>query len=134
MKKLAIFYWSTTGLVLFFLLPGAVMNIMKTPDWLEVFKALGYPEYLLPFLGVAKLCGCIVIVLPKLARLKEWAYAGIVFDLVGAIYSGLMVSGFEPAMLIMFVALGVVMSSYWLWHMGARGSVRTAAEPHRNLG
>jgi hypothetical protein len=118
MKKLTIFYWITTGLVLFFLLPGAVMNIMKTPDWLEVFKALGYPEYLLPFLGVAKLCACIVIVLPlpQLVRLKEWAYAGIVFDLVGAIYSGLMVSGFEPAMLIMFLALGVVLTSYWLWH------------------
>ncbi len=118
MKKLTIFYWITTGLVLFFLLPGAVMNIMKTPDWLEVFEALGYPEYLLPFLGVAKLSACIVIVLPlsKLDRLKEWAYAGIVFDLVGAIYSGLMVNGFEPAMLIMFLALGVVMTSYWLWH------------------
>lgn len=116
MKKLDLFYWITTGLVLFFLLPGAVMNIMKTPDWLEVFKALGYPEYLLPFLGVAKLCGCIVIVLPQLRRLKEWAYAGIVFDLVGAIYSALMVSGFEPALLIMFLAVGIVLTSYWLWH------------------
>ena len=115
MKKLDIFYWITTGLVLFFLLPGAIMNIMKTPDWIEVFKVLGYPEYLLPFLGVAKLCGCIAILVPRLDRLKEWAYAGIVFDLVGAIYSALMVSGFEPALLIMFVALGVVLTSYGLW-------------------
>ena len=126
MKKLTIFYWIATGLVLFFLLPGAVMNIMQTPDWLEVFKALGYPAYLLPFLGVAKLCACIVIVLPKLERLKEWAYAGIVFDLTGAIYSALMVNGFEPALLIMFVAVGAVLTSYWLWHRGARGSVPTA--------
>lgn len=116
MKKLTIFYWIATGLVLFFFLPGAVMNIMKTPDWVQVFKDLGYPEYLLPFLGVAKLCGCIVIVLPHFNRLKEWAYAGLVFDLVGAIYSALMVAGFEPAMLIMFVALGGVLASYWLWH------------------
>jgi hypothetical protein len=116
MKKLNIFYWITTGLILFFFLPGAVMNIMRTPDWIEVFKLLGYPAYLLPFLGVAKLCGCIVVVVPQLNRLKEWAYAGLVFDLVGAIYSALMVSGFEPALLIMFVALGVVLTSYWLWH------------------
>lgn len=116
MKKLSIFYWITTGLILFFLLPGSVMNIMKTPDWVEVFKQLGYPEYLLPFLGVAKLCGCVAIVLPQTRRLKEWAYAGIVFDLVGAVYSGLMVSGFEPPMLIMFFALGIVLASYFLWH------------------
>ena len=116
MKKLSIFYWITTGLVLFFLLPGAVMNIMKTPDWVAVFSQLGYPAYLLPFLGVAKLSGCVVIVLPYFNRLKEWAYAGIVFDLAGAIYSALMVNGFEPALLLMFVAVGVVFASYWLWH------------------
>jgi len=115
MKKLNIFYWVSIGLVLFFLVPGSIMNIMKTPDWVEVFNQLGYPEYLLPFLGVAKLVGCIVLVLPYFKRLKEWAYAGLFFDLVGATYSGLVVSGFEPAMLIMFVAIGVLLTSYWLW-------------------
>jgi hypothetical protein len=116
MKKLVIFYWISTALVLFFFLPGAVMNIMRTPDWIEVFKVLGYPAYLLPFLGVAKLCGCLVIVLPHFNRLKEWAYAGLVFDLVGATYSSLMVTGFDPGLLLMFVALCAVLASYWLWH------------------
>jgi hypothetical protein len=116
MKKLTIFYWIATGLVLFFFLPGAVMNIMRTPDWIEVFKVLGYPAYLLPFLGAAKLCGCLVIVLPHFNRLKEWAYAGLVFDLVGATYSALIVTGFDPGLLLMFVALGAVLASYWLWH------------------
>ncbi len=125
MKKLNVYYWIATGLVLFFMLPGALMNIMKTPDWIEVFKLLGYPEYLLPFLGVAKLAGCLVIVLPGFSRLKEWAYAGIVFDLVGAIYSALMTSGFEPALLIMFVAVAAVLSSYFLWHK------RTEMDPSR---
>ncbi|HSC86706.1 MAG TPA: DoxX family protein [Polyangiaceae bacterium] len=122
MKKLAVFYWITVGLVLFFFVPGAVMNIMRTPDWLEVFKALGYPAYLLPFLGVAKLLGCLVVALPWfdrgvwLPRLREWAYAGLVFDLTGAVYSALMVSGFDPRLLFMFVALAIVLASYWLWH------------------
>lgn len=130
MKKLTIFYWITTGLVLFFLLPGAVMNIMKTPDWLAVFKDLGYPEYLLPFLGVAKLCGCIVIVLPYFDRLKEWAYAGIVFDLVGAVYSALMATGFEPAVLFMILPVSVVLASYWLWHArkaNLQGSIKASS-------
>ena len=115
MKNLNIYYWISIGLILFFLVPGSIMNIMKTPDWVRVFNDLGYPEYLLPFLGVAKLSGCIVLVLPYFDRLKEWAYAGLFFDLVGAIYSGLMVSGFEPAMIIMFIAIGVLLGSYWLW-------------------
>ena len=71
MKKIRIFYWITTGLVLFFFLPGAVMNVMKTPDWVEVFSQLGYPTYLLPFLGVAKLSGCVVIVLPSMPVTSE---------------------------------------------------------------
>ncbi len=115
MKNLNIYYWISIGLILFFLVPGSIMNIMRTPDWVEVFKQLGYPEYLLPFLGVAKLAGCIVLVLPYFKRLKEWAYAGLFFDLVGATYSGLAVGGFEPAMLIMFVAIAVLLTSYWLW-------------------
>ena len=115
MKNINIYYWISIGLVLFFLLPGSIMNIMKTPDWVEVFNQLGYPEYLLPFLGVAKLAACIVLVLPYFKRLKEWAYAGLFFDLVGATYSGLVVSGFEPAMLIMFFAIAVLLVSYWLW-------------------
>jgi uncharacterized membrane protein YphA (DoxX/SURF4 family) len=115
MKNLNIYYWISIGLLLFFLVPGSIMNIMKTPDWVEVFNQLGYPEYLLPFLGVAKLSGCIVLVLPYFKRLKEWAYAGLFFDLVGATYSGLVVGGFEPAMLIMFFAIAVLLTSYWLW-------------------
>jgi hypothetical protein len=67
-------------------------------------------------LGAAKLCGCLVIVLPHFNRLKEWAYAGLVFDLVGATYSSLMVTGFDPGLLLMFVALCAVLASYWLWH------------------
>ena len=115
MKKLNIYYWISIGLMLFFLVPGSIMNIMQTPDWVDVFNQLGYPQYLLPFLGVAKLAGCAVLVLPNFKRLKEWAYAGLFFDLLGATYSGLVVSGFEPAMLIMFVAMGVLLISYWLW-------------------
>lgn len=55
--------------------------------------------------------------------LLECAYAGLFFDLVGAIYSALMVNGFEPALLIMFVAVGAVLASYFLWHELQKGLV-----------
>ncbi|MCZ8342642.1 MAG: DoxX family protein [Leptospira sp.] len=116
MKNLNIFYWITTGLVLFFLLPGSIMNIMQTEDWLEVFKQLGYPSYLLPFLGMAKISGCIVILIPNLRRLKEWAYAGLVFDIVGAIYSAFMAGPFDPRVLFMILPLSAILGSYFFWH------------------
>lgn len=116
MKNLNIYYWISICLILFFFIPGSIMNIMQTPDWVKVFNDLGYPDYLLPFLGIAKLAGCIVLVLPFFNRLKEWAYAGLFFDLVGATYSGLMVGGFVPEMIIMFIAIGTVLTSYLLWH------------------
>jgi len=116
MKKINILYWISTGLVLFFFLPGSVMNIMQTPDWVEVFKQLGYPQYLLPFLGVAKLAGCAMLVIPGFPRLREWAYAGLFFDLVGATYSALMAAPFDPKLTIMFVAMAVLLASYFLGH------------------
>ena len=122
MKNLKVYYWISIGLIYFFIIPGSIMNIMKTEDWVKVFNDLGYPEYLLPFLGLAKLTACIVLVLPNFKRLKEWAYAGLFFDLVGATYSGLMVGGFVPQMIIMFIAISAVLTSYWLWHKKSRPS------------
>jgi uncharacterized membrane protein YphA (DoxX/SURF4 family) len=50
-------------------------------------KGLGYPVYFIPFTGVAKVLGIIAILIPGFPRIKEWAYAGLFFDLIGAIYS-----------------------------------------------
>jgi hypothetical protein len=75
--------------------------------------SLGYPVYLLAILGVAKVLGAIVIVIPRLLRLKEWAYAGIAFELSGAAASQMIASRasdvLAPAML-----LGVALVSWAL--------------------
>ncbi|KIG13508.1 hypothetical protein DB30_08020 [Enhygromyxa salina] len=72
-------------------------------------EGLGYPLYLMPLLGVAKLLGAMAIVAPAYPRLKEWAYAGIVFDLVGAMYSQIRMNEAEQIiapMLLLLLALG----------------------------
>ena len=115
MKKINIAYWVSIALILFFMVPGSIMNIMKTPDWVKVFNDLGYPLYLMPVLGFAKLAACLVLALPFFKLLKTWAYAGLLFDLVGATFSGLVVGGFVPQMLIMFFAILVIVASYLLW-------------------
>ncbi|HLA94989.1 MAG TPA: DoxX family protein, partial [Pyrinomonadaceae bacterium] len=85
------------------------------PEAIEFFKHLGYPAYLLPFLGVAKILGAITILVPKFPRLKEWAYAGLVFDLIGAFYSHVSVG--DPASVWVFslIGLALVSGSYILY-------------------
>ena len=87
MKKIKTFYWIFTGVTVVSLGIGSILDILVIPEVAKVVTRLGYPDYLVPFLGVARLLGIIVILLPKYSRLKEWAYAGLTFDVVGALYS-----------------------------------------------
>jgi hypothetical protein len=98
------------------MLTSTIPNILSSPEWVEVFKSLGYPSYMLPFLGVAKLLGLIAIWIPGFPRIREWAYAGLCFDLTGAVYSALSVGGFHPQMLWMLVPIGSGALSYIYYH------------------
>jgi len=84
MKGRAIGYWVSTGLIAFFMLPGGVVQVMRNPKNVEGFASLGLPVWFMVCLGVWKILGAIAILWPGLPLLKEWAYAGIFFDLTGA--------------------------------------------------
>ena len=84
MKGKAIGYWVCTVLLVFFFLPGGIVQVMRTPQTVEGFAKLGFPVYFIIFLGVWKILGSLALVWPGLPLLKEWAYAGIFFDLTGA--------------------------------------------------
>jgi hypothetical protein len=103
MKKLVIIYWIFTGVLIMLMGFGSIPNIMSSPESVALFQQLGYPSYLLPFLGVAKLLGVVAIIVPGYARIKEWAYAGLVFDLLGASYSIIAVGGGTVVELLVFV-------------------------------
>jgi len=89
MKKLTITYWVITSLMSAFTLLGAFADITGNPDALALIKHLGYPSYFVPFIGAMKLAGVVAILIPRFAKVKEWAYAGLVFDTSGAIFSHL---------------------------------------------
>lgn len=93
------------------------------PQTIEMLHdGLGYPIYFIQFISIAKLLGSIVILTPGLNRIKEWAYAGLFFDLAGAVYSGIASSGkFDPMMLTLlaWVVPGIV--SYYFWHKKMKG-------------
>jgi uncharacterized membrane protein YphA (DoxX/SURF4 family) len=80
-------YWIFTLLTaLLFAVPGAAL-LLRVPHFTEDMAPLRYPAYFLTILGVWKLLGVVAILSPGLPRLKEWAYAGMVFDLASAAIS-----------------------------------------------
>jgi uncharacterized membrane protein YphA (DoxX/SURF4 family) len=87
MKTLKIGYWATTSLVALAFAAGGAMDLSGAPAVLESMAKLGYPAYLASLLGVWKLLGVAAVLTPRFPRLKEWAYAGMFFDLSGAAVS-----------------------------------------------
>lgn len=117
MKKINIAYWVFTVLFGGFMIFSAIPDIMMVPEAVAMIgDGLGYPKYIIPFLGWAKLSGVITILIPGLNKVKEWAYAGLFFDLVGAMYSALTKFGWDPKMLIMLLPFICLFGSYFLWH------------------
>ncbi|RYU80097.1 DoxX family protein [Hymenobacter persicinus] len=114
MKKLNLFYWLTTGLLAALMTLSGVSNLLSVPEAIAGLQHLGYPAYLSPFLGVAKLLGVVALLVPGFPRLREWAYAGFVFDLAGALYSGVAVGDPAAQWLPILVGFALIAASYQL--------------------
>src|SRR5712664_4118825 len=83
-KPRVIGYWATTGLLAAAFLAAGVAELASDPAAVASTLALGYPAYFLTLLGAWKVLSVPALLAPRLPRLKEWAYAGIFFDLTGA--------------------------------------------------
>ena len=117
MKRINLWYWIVTGLFSAFMVFSSVSNVTVNPDAVAFLNGkLGYPVYIIPFLGVAKMLGAVAILVPNFRRIKEWAYAGFCFDLLGATYSVTAVDGLQGGTVFMAVFIGVLFLSYFLWH------------------
>jgi hypothetical protein len=95
MNTKSVTYWIMTGLVAFFIGGGGLSQIWQykvNPH--GIVPVLGYPMYFFAILGFWKALGAIAILAPGFPRLKEWAYAGIFFDLTGAAASCVAVGGY----------------------------------------
>ncbi len=115
-KTLRIFYWMFT---LLFVLPqawSASQMLIEAPRMTQTITELGYPVYFMKILGVAKLLGIAAILYGGFPVLKEWAYAGFTFDVIGAFFSH--VSAGDPLIPIAMVPLlflAAQFASYFLW-------------------
>ena len=117
-KTINLTYWISTIIFAALMIFSAVGGIQPTQPAIQLMHdGLGYPIYFIQLISIAKLLGSIVILIPGLNRIKEWAYAGLFFDLASAVYSGIAVSGkFDPMMLTMLAWIIPGILSYYFWH------------------
>ena len=113
--------WIVTGLMASLMLLSAVPDVLRIPNAVAVFEHLGYPPYLLVFLGTAKILGVAAVLAPGIQRAKEWAFAGLTFDLIGALYSHLSVGDPPSAWMPAVIGLVLVSSTYAAYRIRPRG-------------
>lgn len=107
MKK-AVTYWIATGFVVCIMTISGVLAVAHAPSMMAGLAHLGYPAYFSNLLGVAKLVGVCVLLVPGMVKLKEWAYVGFGITILSASYSHLLsgdgvLAALEP--LVTFAAL-----------------------------
>jgi uncharacterized membrane protein YphA (DoxX/SURF4 family) len=113
MKKNKIIYWSLTGFVSLGFLMSSFMYLSFSPQLVDGFKTIGFPMFFIPLLGVAKLLGALAIVNPWFPKLKEWAYAGFTFVLIGAAWTHIVTNTPFVAPLVFLALLG---GSYFFYN------------------
>ena len=113
-------YWVTTALLALELVLGGVWNVLRVPQVHVIIDRLGYPAYFLVILGVWKLLGAVAVIVPRFPRLKEWAYAGVVFNLTGAFVSNLASGVTDTGTLAYLVLMMGVTATSWALRPASR--------------
>ncbi|MBS1511338.1 MAG: DoxX family protein [Bacteroidetes bacterium] len=122
MKKTNLLYWIFTVLFAGMMLFTAIPSILHDPNAAKFMSDLHYPDYFVQFISYAKVLGAVALLVPGFHRIKEWAYAGLFFDLIGALYSLVSVFGFkvDNTFLALPFALGIL--SYYFYHKKLKAS------------
>lgn len=127
MKKAKTLYWIFTILFGGFMIFSAIPDALSSADAVQLMHdQLGYPLYIIPFIGIAKIIGALVLFIPGFARVKEWAYAGLMFDLIGAMYSLLYIGGGIAAGGFMSLIIFIGVLSYIFYHKKLKAEMATA--------
>lgn len=88
MKKTRVYvYWLSTILLSIGMFSGGMAQLLRVKETVEGIVHLGYPIYFVSIIGVWKVLGVIVLLIPKFSLVKEWAYAGFFFAMSGAVIS-----------------------------------------------
>jgi uncharacterized membrane protein len=128
-RSRAIAYWIATLVLATECLVGGAMGGLRLPPFIGVIGHLGYPAYFMTILGAWYVLAGLALLAPRSARLKEWAYAGLVFNYTGAAASHLAVGDGAGALVAPILFTGLTVAS-WAWRPAARRDSGTATEAH----
>lgn len=107
-----VIYWLTTGLLAAMSLFAGFAYLSGSPQVVQGFAHVGYPQQLRILLGIAKPLGGIALIVPGLGKLKEWAYAGFTFAWIAAFFAHYLAkdgpSAYMPLVLLVLLAISYV--------------------------
>jgi hypothetical protein len=107
-------YWVSVGLFCAVYTFSAIMDLFGVGPAQATLAHLGYPAFVASILGTWKAGAVVTLLAPRLARLKEWAYAGIFFDLSGGFVSHVAAGDALPKPVVPLVLLALALTSYFL--------------------
>ena len=125
-RTLRVLYWVVTLLFVVPQLWSATQMLIEAPRMTATIVGLGYPIYVMKILGVAKILGAAAILYGRFPLLKEWAYAGFTFDVIGAFCSHVGAGDPIYVALVPLVFFAVQMVSYFLWKRLEGGAIDNA--------
>lgn len=105
-------YWTSTGAIFVAFMGSGFANVLRADHVMVDMVRLGYPAYFSTLLGAFKIAGALTVALPGLPRLKEWAYAGMAFDLTGAALSRAAIEDHAATIAAPLLVLLVVLVSW----------------------
>lgn len=114
LKNKKTIFWTLTVLISIFFILSGYMEITKNPATYPKTIRMGYPPYFITLLGVAKLIGSAVFLIPMFRRLREWVFAAFTFDVLFAFVSGYTIHSYGDCMKA-FVVFIILMFTYWLF-------------------
>jgi len=115
MKTYKTFFWIATIIILLWEGVMPLATLVFAPQYANAgTRPLGYPDYFAYALIICKVLGVIAITVPRIPRtLKEWAYAGLTFNLLFAILSHSVVDGNIGFIAMPIVVLAILAVSYF---------------------
>ena len=116
MKKNKIIFWISTSII--FLWEGLMPlgTLLFAPEYANAgTKPLGYPDYFAYALIICKVLGATAIMIPKLpVKLREWAFAGLAFELIFATYSHIVVDG-NIGFIMLPIIIGIILAVSYIY-------------------
>ena len=107
MNAKSIVYWTSTAILVFCIGSGGIAELIHYEANTAGMRVLGYPDYLMSILGFWKELGCVALLVPGFGRLKEWAYAGMFFEVTGAAASHWAMADYGAGAFHVLVNLGL---------------------------